>query len=170
MARKIKKQLVTTLIVIGEGACEKAFLSHMKSLYDGRETGQKVTIQGSNGGSPDVMLTDVDRTYKHADYDRRVLLIDSDVPITAALHKKAKKKNIEIILSEPVCLEGMLLEILGERPLETSVQCKRVLHPMLSGPATIASSYLPLFSKTVLDAATKQAIVRLVKLLTNKTK
>ena len=47
--RKISK---TTLLVIGEGAHDTAFLNHLKSLYDARESGQKVKIESGDGGSP----------------------------------------------------------------------------------------------------------------------
>lgn len=33
MAKRIKKVVVSTLIIVGEGACEKAFLSHLKQLF-----------------------------------------------------------------------------------------------------------------------------------------
>lgn len=36
--RHIKK---TTLIIVAEGVHDKAFLDHMKSLYDHRDSGQK---------------------------------------------------------------------------------------------------------------------------------
>lgn len=31
----------TTLIIVGEGECEKAFLEHLKSLYNERHSGKK---------------------------------------------------------------------------------------------------------------------------------
>jgi len=52
MRRKIKKVRQTTLLIVGEGAHDKAFLDHLKSLYDGRESGQRVKIESGDGGSP----------------------------------------------------------------------------------------------------------------------
>ena len=43
MARKIKKALLSTVIIVGEGVHEKAFLSYLKELYS-FNTGQKVKI------------------------------------------------------------------------------------------------------------------------------
>ena len=80
--RSIKKVQLATLIVVGEGPCDKAFLAYMKSLYDVKETGQKVKLDAADGGNPSIMLKDMDRKYKHADYDKRVLFIDSDGEVT----------------------------------------------------------------------------------------
>ena len=42
----------TTLIIVGEGSHEKAFLTHMKVIYTLRNSGQKVSIVKGDGGSP----------------------------------------------------------------------------------------------------------------------
>jgi hypothetical protein len=104
MSRRIKKTLLSTLIIVGEGACEKAFLSHLKGLYS-HNTEQKIKLESADGGSPeDIVRTAIKKT-KHIDYDRKYILIDSK---TIAMAKKAK---IIIILSKPLCLEGMILEV-----------------------------------------------------------
>ena len=82
----------------------------------------------------------------------------------------AKKNNIIVLLSEPLCLEGMLLDILGQRIPETSELCKRSLHPQLAGQPTEAKSYTVLFPQSILDVTTKQAIVDLRTLLINEVK
>lgn len=165
--RSIKKVQLATLIVVGEGPCDKAFLTHMKSIYDVKETGQKVKLDAADGGSPEVMLKDMDRKYRHADYDKRILFIDSDVEITEVISAKAKRMGIELLQSKPLCLEGMLLDVLGCKIPNTSRACKEVLHPKLKGRATLANSYQELFPKSVLDKTNKEAIVRMIELLKN---
>lgn len=165
--RSIKKVQLATLIVVGEGPCDKAFLAYMKSLYDVKETGQKVKLDAADGGHPDIMLKDMDRKYKHADYDKRVLFIDSDVEVTEVILARAKRLGIEIVQSRPLCLEGMLLDVLGSKVPRTSQACKEVLHPQLKGRPTLAQSYQELFPKDILDNTGKEAIVRMRKLLKN---
>ena len=132
MAKKKSRSVkLASLIVVGEGAHDKAFISHMKSLYDG-ETGQTVKVDSADGGSPKDIIKTTDRKYKHTAYDRRYTLMDSDVPITQQDRDSARKLKIQLILSEPVCLEGMLLEVLGQRAPNTAASCKASLHPQLS--------------------------------------
>ena len=165
--RHIKK---TTLIIVAEGAHDKAFLDHMKSVYDHRDSGQKVTINSADGGSPhDVIKTAIKKT-SHAAYDQKYIFMDSDVAIKQQDLSLAKKNNIIVLLSEPLCLEGMLLDILGQRIPETSELCKRSLHPQLAGQPTEAKSYTVLFPQSILDVTTKQAIVDLKTLLINQVK
>lgn len=93
--------------------------------------------------------------------------MDSDVAIKQQDISLAKRNNIIILLSEPLCLEGMLLDILRQRIPETSELCKKSLHPQLAGQPTEAKSYMILFPKSVLDLTKKQAVVDLRKLLTS---
>ncbi len=163
--RKIKQ---TTLIVVGEGQHDKAFLKHMQGIYDGRETGQKVTIDFSSGGSPHDIIKDSIKKVGHIGYDKKYIVMDSDVAINSKDLKKAKEGKFTILQSEPICLEGMLLDVLQQKIPNTAQQCKKILHPQLSGQPTEVKSYSPLFDKPVLDVTNKQTIVTLRELLQNK--
>jgi len=157
MARRILRRVkLTTLIVVGEGAHDKAFLNHMKSIYDGRTSGQKVTINSADGGSPVDIINTVIRKHSHTDFDKRYVLLDSDVPITQQARIRAKRSKIELVESTPVCLEGMLLEILGQRVRGTNGACKAALHPQLAGQPTNPRAYVALFPQQVLDATVKE--------------
>jgi hypothetical protein len=164
--KKLHRVKRATLIIVGEGAHDKAFLNHMKQLYDG-ETGQAVKVDSADGGSPGNIIQTTNRKYKHADYDRRFILMDADVTIQQQDRDSARKFNIELIISTPVCLEGMLLEVLGQRSPDTSDACKRSLHPSLSGPPTRRDSYAVLFPKQVLDDTKKEQIVLLRNTISN---
>ena len=55
---KIKRVTRKTLLIIGEGAHELAFLKHLKTIFGSDEL--EITIDASNGGSPyDVINTAV---------------------------------------------------------------------------------------------------------------
>jgi hypothetical protein len=61
--KKIRNQQQTTLIIVGEGEHEQAFLQHMKSIYNNRLSGKKVTLDFAGGGSPhDVIKYTVKQT------------------------------------------------------------------------------------------------------------
>lgn len=170
MAKKVRQNRriqQTTLIIVGEGSHEKAFLSHMKVMYDLRNSGQKVKIIKGDGGSPYDVINSTIKKSSHAAYDFKFILMDNDVPIKQQDYDLAKNQNIEILLSEPLCLEGMLLEVIDLKPLNTAEACKKLLHPLLSGKPTEPYSYETLFTKTVLDKTKKLTIVRLKNILSN---
>lgn len=167
MARRNKKVVVTTLIIVGEGACEKAFLGHLKQLFS-NNTNQKVKVDSADGGSPyDIVNTTVKKT-RHIAYDKKYILIDSDIVIDEKTKKLAKENNIQIIESMPLCLEGMLLNVLGQKVPLTSVQCKNILHPQLSGAPTDKDSYGTLFTKNVLENSSVSSINELVDIMKNQ--
>lgn len=164
MPRRTRKPLLSTLIIVGEGPVEKAFLSYLKELYS-QNTGQKVKVDAADGGSPEnIVRTTIGKT-KHADYDRKFILMDSDIEVSAKVHAMARKAGIEIIQSEPHCLEGMLLNLLGQKVPATSQKCKDLLHPMLSGPATSKDSYKSLITKQLLDASSIPQINELIRIM-----
>jgi hypothetical protein len=102
-----------TLLAVGEGPADKAFLNHLKELYS-HNTGQKVTVEAEDGGSPDVMVYNVIKKHQHQAFDRKILLLDEDVPVSDSAISRAQKGKLELIFSTPVCLEGMLLDVLGQ--------------------------------------------------------
>ncbi len=166
--RRPHKVKQSTLLIVGEGAHERAFLEHMKQLYDSRENQQRLTVKAADGGSPADILRTVRKRYRHAEYDRRVVLLDDDVPITPADEREARRLGIVLLVSRPVCLEGMLLEVLGQKAPNTAKQCKDRLHPQLSGLPTEKSSYAELLAGPVLDSTTKEVVVELRKLMQNR--
>lgn len=163
---KGRRPKVAALIVVGEGPHDEAFINHMKSLYDSRVSGQTVKVESADGGSPGDIINYVVKK-KHIAYDRKVILMDSDIPLTAQDKKVANENGITIIQSTPLCLEGMLLDVLGQKIPDSSQACKNKLHPKLSGLPTAKSSYGVLFPKAVLDATPKAQIVDLKKYISN---
>ena len=162
----------TTLLVIGEGADDQAFINHMKGLYCPRECGRVAKVEAGDGGSPGNIITTAIRTFRGVDYDRRILVLDSDIPPSAAEEKQARSAGFEIILWSPQCLEGALLEVLDERvgEHETSQRLKARLHPRLAGPHTEAAAYAVLFPKPRLDAATNHSVREVRALLQGERK
>ena len=92
-------------------------------------------------------------------------MLDSDVALTAQATKLAKSHRVEVIQSSPVCLEGMLLQVLEKTVPQTSPLCKVELHPLLNGHPTQKDSYAVLFDRSVLNTCTHSAIKRLRELM-----
>ena len=165
--KRLRPMLHSTLLVVGEGADDRAFISHMKQLFCPRGSGLSVKVESGDGGSAGNIITNAIRSYRDSGYDKRLLLLDADLPPSDADHKRAVAAGYEIILWQPQCLEGALLETLGDRVRghETSQQLKARLHPRLAGKHTDAASYAVLFPREVLDAAANHSIVALRTLL-----
>ncbi|TOB29846.1 hypothetical protein, partial [Vibrio parahaemolyticus] len=69
-------------------------------LYDNRNTGQKVKVESADGGSPRDILKSALKN-RHADYDKKYVLMDSDVAVSQQDRDFARKNRIEIIQSTP---------------------------------------------------------------------
>lgn len=158
--RKIAQK--TTLLVIGEGADDRAFITHMKGLFSQRGCGHSAKIESGDGGSPGNIITTAIRTFRGIDYDRRILVLDSDIPPSRDEVRQANHAGYDVILWSPQCLEGALLDVLGERvgEHETSQMLKRRLHPQLDGPHTASTSYATLFTKPRLEATGNMSVTQ----------
>lgn len=79
--------------------------------------------------------------------------------------------NLKVLWSKP-CLEGMLLDILGEHvPLHSSDECKEKVSNLMCGEPTEKESYIEVFPKSVLDGCRSRVktIDALLKLFGAKT-
>ena len=101
-----------------------------------------------------------------AKFDGKAVLLDSDVALTTQATQLAKSHRVEVIQSSPVCLEGMLLQVLEKTVPQTSPLCKVELHPLLNGHPTQMASYAVLFHIEVLNMSEHAAIKRLCELMT----
>jgi hypothetical protein len=140
----------TTILLIGEGACDCAFLNHLKRLYVPRGSGVAVTVRDAHGKGPGNVVDCAVGQSRDAAFDIKAALLDTDLewlPKTLAL---ARKHRIHLVSASP-CLEGLLLEILERQALETNQACKQRLHPLLSGRPTQVESYGGLFSRELLE-------------------
>lgn len=167
MAKKkiVPKVQKTTLLVMGEGECEKAFLEHFKSIYNERNSGKKIKIDYAGGGSPHDVIKYTKKVTQHTGYDNIYILMDSDVEVKNDDLSIANEKGFIILYSTPICLEGMLLEVLGEPTPNTNTDCKNKLYSKLSGNPTQKESYSPLFDKPVLNNSNHETIIQLKTIL-----
>jgi len=90
------------------------------------------------------------RQCRNAAYDRVVVLLDTDLEMSAAVRRRARTKKVQIIGSTP-CVEGLLLKILGERVPGTSAECKERCGGALPARLMLPEDYLECFPKRLLD-------------------
>ncbi len=68
-----------TLLIVGEGRHEEAFLNHLKKLYVPRGCGLSVTIKNARGKGALHVVSWTARQIANADYDVVAVLLDTDV-------------------------------------------------------------------------------------------
>jgi|GEM_PF-660116 len=153
-AHKEKPVLLTTLLVVAEGEDDRAFIGHMKELFFQRRKGYKgPKIESADGGSPHDILKAAAKLLNNRDYDHRIVVMDSDEPVKSQDRKAAEQKGFKIIQWSPQCLEGALLDVLGQRvnPHESSQKLKARLHPQLADHHTKPEAYAVKFPRPVLE-------------------
>lgn len=140
--RKPRTARHTTLIVV-EGETDEVFIRHLKSHF-GKDSGSRITVRSARGNGDAVLKAAIN---SFEDFDLRVVLYDDDCKPRSTLLKTAQRRNICILVCLP-CLEGLLLEVLGEKPPITSPECKRRLQQRvqssLTHPQTYARHFPPL--------------------------
>jgi hypothetical protein len=109
-SKQVRKQR-KTLLAMGEGKAEAAFLAHLRKLYCTNGKGVNVTIRNANGKGPGNVIATAIGALRITSYDKKLCLLDTDLDWTIENKKDAKRKKIELIGSTP-CLEGLLLLIL----------------------------------------------------------
>lgn len=151
MAKK-QRHVRSTLLIVGEGDSEEAFLKHLRSLYCSSGEGVVATVRNAHGKGPENVIDFAKRQARIGEYRKLVALLDTDIPWTDALKKEARKARIVMIGSVP-CFEGLLLSILGHRPAGQCAECKLSVKKMLGLDLTETQQYSGRFSKSVLEAA-----------------
>lgn len=151
---KLIRRVRKTLLVVGEGDTEVAFLKHLRTLYCANNEGVAATPSNAHGKSPDNVIDHTAKQARNASYDIRVALLDTDIPWTDQLKKLARRQKIEMIGSSP-CIEGLFLSILGRNIPEQTLECKRAIKQLLGCDLTDWQSYGQHFPKDVLQSARK---------------
>ena len=143
----------TTVLLVGEGYAEVAFLKHLKSLYVTR--GMHVHIQIFNAygkGAANVVGVAI-RHSLNASYDRKAALLDTDTDWTEDAKISAKNSGITVFPSTP-CFEATLLKIkkIFARGHTPSALKKRV-QQALGYPADDTNLYARHFDQATIESA-----------------
>ena len=147
-----------TVLIVGEGPTEKAFLQYLKDQYITREMDIAVQVECGSGGSPISVVEKAVRLKGSRAYDKCFVLVDADLPFEPdeELEKRMRRKpHIEMLNATP-CIEGLLLAILDSnfsQQATTSVESKRVFETkhLPEDKKTDKRSYERIFSRQVIE-------------------
>jgi hypothetical protein len=157
-----------TMLIVGEGRHEEAFLNHLKQLYVPRHCGLTLTIKNARGkGALHVIEWTVGQI-ANADYDTVAVLLDTDTGWDAKSEKLARRKKIQVLKSEP-CFEAMMLRLIGKPTIGNAHALKKQFAPFVKNDATQREHYAQNFGSDCLNAGRgkEPAIDELLKLLGN---
>jgi hypothetical protein len=146
-----KRSVQFTLLIVGEGDAEVAFLQHLRSIYSA-EIGSSITLKNAYGGGGHQALKQAIRDVRAWQYNKAVVMIDTDAHWNDADRKEATRTGIKVVESTP-CLEATLLKIAGYRPKENTPDLKdQFVH--IFGCEAHEPRYLQAhFGRAVVDAA-----------------
>jgi hypothetical protein len=154
-----------TLLIVGEGRHDEAFLRHVKSVFVTRGCGLEVTIKNAKGKGARHVIDHTIRQSSNVDYDTVAALFDTDQDWSDQVAALAKRKRIKMLKSEP-CLEAMLLRALNLNCTGNSSQLKNRLAKLLAGDAADSESYSRCFTRNVLENTKEPTVLQLISLLT----
>ena len=157
-----------TLLLVGEGADEKAFLDYLKSHLAPRGSGAVITRKDAKGKGAKHVIDWTIRQATITQYDKVGVLFDTDTDWTLTVEKKAKQHKICLLKSEP-CFEAMMLRMLNKTPELDSKKLKKQFVVFVNNDATDSKNYAKHFDVVILKTMrnTEQAIDQLLTLLKN---
>lgn len=141
-----------TLLIVGEGDTEIAFLSHLKALYVLRYCGLTVTVRNAHGKGPANVVKAVMRYSRDRDFTQKAALLDTDLPWPDETRALAARKRI-ILLGCTPCIEGMLLSVLGRPVPDVPADCKRAFFAAVGRDGLRQDDYVGTFNRGVLEGA-----------------
>lgn len=135
-SQKSKKKLYqrTTILIVGEGDTEEAFLKYLRGLLCSKQFGNttiNITIKNAYGKGPQNVIKQVIRHSRIGEYDYKIAFLDTDIPWTNEIKKQAAENAIQLIGNTP-CIEATFLNMLGQKTQgKNSSQCKKNLSNLL---------------------------------------
>ncbi|MGN6581381.1 MAG: hypothetical protein ACTHJ1_15545 [Bordetella sp.] len=148
---KIIRVVRETVLVVGQGYAEEAFLKHLRELYTSRVEGRNLTVRNARGNGAESVVSDTVRIARQLPHSHVALLFSADADIGARAVEDAHKKKILPVYCDP-CVEAILLRMHGDTGVRSSADHKRVFEERFSLPATVASVYPGHFPRELLDA------------------
>ncbi|EKE69145.1 hypothetical protein B3C1_15889 [Gallaecimonas xiamenensis 3-C-1] len=143
-----KRFIKETLLLVGEGFSEKAFLSLLKTYFSNGN--YKISVVTAKGKGPSNVIDHAISTKRHNGHNYCLALLDTDLPWPKSKVQNAEKEGVTLVPSTP-CLEGLILKIMNRRVPTTNNECKDVVHPLLKGAPCDRESYERLLSKEIIE-------------------
>lgn len=140
-----------TLLLVGEGRTEEAFLNHVKQIYAPRGCGLRVTITNARGKGALHVVEWTVRQRGVAAYDKVAVLLDTDQDWSDVVAKKARQARIQVLKSEPV-FEAMMLRLIHQSDNGDAKTLKARLAPFVGNDSLISENYAAHFGQPCLEA------------------
>ena len=140
-----------TLLLVGEGRTEEAFLQHVKSLYAPRGCGLSVKVKNARGKGAWHVVEWTSRQLAIARYDAVAVLFDTDKDWSESVARRARAARIKVLKSEPY-FEAMMLRLLNQSDVGDSKALKGRFAPFVRNDALRAGNYADHFGKDFLEA------------------
>lgn len=140
-----------TLLIVGEGYHEEAFLNHVKQLYAPRGCGLSVSIKNARGKGAKHVVDWAIRQAANTAYDSVAAMLDTDQDWSPAVEKQARAKKVQVLASAP-CFDAVMLRLLGKHPVGDAKALKQLLAPYLNNDPTQRKNYADHFGKGCLEA------------------
>ncbi len=152
MAKRPLRKTNRTVLIVVEGDTEEAFVTHVKSLYYRRGMRLSIRIGNAHGHGPQGVIDKLKSVAQTADFDRRIAILDADIPLKPAEEKWLRGAMIETVVSAPA-IEAPLLTILGKHAPDTTDVCKSELQKHAPGDQTDSRYYARYFPFEILELA-----------------
>lgn len=140
-----------TLLIVGEGYHEEAFLSHVKQIYAPRGCGLAVTIKNARGKGAMHVIDWTIKQIANAQFDVVAAMLDADTDWSPSVERQARRKKIQVLASDP-SFDAVMLRLLGVNVEEEAKTLKRKLSPYLANDPTQRKNYELHFGKGCLEA------------------
>lgn len=146
-----KWKIQKTLLIVGEGYSDVAFLNHIKQFPGVCGQGTQITIKNARGYGASGVINWTIRQIANVSYDKVAVMIDTDANWDQKVASLAKKNKIQVIESDP-CLEALLLRVLGQN-LHAAKDLKTQLAPFVKNDSLTSANYAENFGRDILVAA-----------------
>lgn len=143
MAKKIWKTIETVLLV-GEGADEEAFLHHVKTTFVPRGSGKTVKVKNAQGKGATHVVEWTIRQMATAEFDTVAIMLDTDKDWTLEAQKMAADKGIILLPSDPR-FEAVMLRLLSQPHAGNAQTQKKQFAPFVRNKPTEPESYQDYF-------------------------
>jgi hypothetical protein len=146
-----KWRIQKTLLIVGEGYSEFAFLNHIKQFPGVCGNGTQITIKNARGKGALGVIKWALRQIANADFNEVAVMIDTDTDWNRHVEILAQKNKIRVIASDP-CFEALLLRVL-ERKVNEPRNYKKCLAPFVNEDSLTSANYKENFGFDVLMRA-----------------
>ncbi len=152
-ANNHRRAVLRTILLVGEGDAEVAFIEHLKALYVFRGCGIALKVKNAHGMGALHAVEVAIRQSRNAAFDVKAALLDTDTGWDDKTRTLARKEKVLVVPCTP-CLEAILLSLLGDvQQAQSTNFYKKAFEKRFGKPAHATSLYATHFSKELLEKA-----------------